>query len=441
MTDNIPGNRGKILKQIQGESELVSAIFRLAFIFLVILTPVNPDGAEWFNTAKIYSLGIAAFYNILVVIQQFTTLKLRWQQHLTMFGDYLLASFWVYLTLSADNSVYGSPLFAIYYLLIITSAMSFSIKGALIGSFLATTGYILAFVGAYGIQPFDLISLLFSHIIYLFLTAILCGYLVDSYRREREKHATSQVSLAKFKNKSQATEEMYKLLTLTELPKIKNLDIASHWVPAHGKMGGDFYDIMQVSENKVFAVVADVSGKEALKFPLFKAAFLSAGYFESDPVVIMEKINRILYEYLQPDMFIATAIVVIDLDQGIMKCVNAGLDLPVLVRKNGDMERLKCGGLIIGVEKNSKYTCDEIALNDGDTICIFTDGIPDARNFEKQEFGDHTVASIVVSGVRINLSAEEIVKNIVQRVLSHIQKAPRRDDMTMMMIKYLPDRK
>lgn len=440
MTDNNAGNRGKTVIQVQDEAELVSAIFRLAFIFLVILTPVNPDGMVWFNNVKIVSLGIAAIYNILVVIQQFTTLKLRWQQHFVMLLDYVLASLWIYLTLTVENNSFSSPLFAIYYLLIINSAMTFGIVGAIIGVALASTGYIVAFVSIAGIQPFDLISLLFNKIIYLFLTAILCGYLVDSHRRERDKHALSQVILAKLKNKSQVTEEMYQLLTPADLPKIRNLDIASRWVPSRG-IGGDFYDVIQVSDSKVFAVIADISGKEALKFPLFKAAFLSAAHFENDPVVIMEKTSKILYDFLQPDMFIAAVVISIDLDEGIMKVVNAGLDLPVLVRKNGDMERLKNGGIIIGVDKLSKYTCDEIVLNQGDTICVFTDGITEARNHEKQEFGDHTIASIVVSGVRIDLSANEIVENIFQRVLAHTHKAPRRDDMTMMMIKYIPEPK
>jgi sigma-B regulation protein RsbU (phosphoserine phosphatase) len=175
---------------------------------------------------------------------------------------------------------------------------------------------------------------------------------------------------------------------------------------------------------------------------LFKAAFLSAAHFESDPTIIMEKVNQVLYQYLQPDLFIAAIVISIDLNEGIMNSVNAGLDPPVLVRdKDEDVLRLESGGMLIGVEKNSVYKSDEIALKPGDTVCVFTDGITEARNREKQEFGDHTVASIIVSGVRIKLPSEKIVANIVQRVLAHTHGVPRRDDMTMMMIKYLPEAK
>ena len=277
----------------------------------------------------------------------------------------------------------------------------------------------------------------------MFLIALVTGYMVDIHKREREQWTRSQVLLAQYQERFRAAQEVYELLIPAETPQIRGLDLAARWRPALQEGGGDFYDVIRLSDQRIVITIANVSGKYmrgAIKLPLFKAAFLATAQVWEDPGQVLSQVNRIVYPLLQPDMFISACVVVINLEHHRLLYANAGQDPPVFVRaQTRDTVLLETGGLVLGIEEHATYPTEETVLEPGDTLCFYTDGVTEARNPLAEEFGFHNLEARVQSGVAVGLPAEAIAANIFDAVNQYTRGQARHDDITLVVVRYRPD--
>lgn len=428
---------------LQQESGLVVAIFRTAFIILAALAPLlGGVGAEvhWQMRASVLA---AILYNIILVVLHLRRAHIRGLRQATLIIDLLLVSVWVFYTWNAGPGAVGSALFPLYYIVIIISALWFGVSGSFAMAGVISAFYLLVVYQASGHDPFALIDALYRQIVYVFLVALVSGYMVDTHTREREQWARSQVLLAQYQERFRAAQEVYELLIPAEVPHIAGLELAARWRPALQEGGGDFYDIIRLSENRVVITIADVSGKHmrgAIKLPLFKAAFLATVQVWEDPGQVLSQVNRIVYPLLQPDMFISACVAVIDLEHHRLLYANAGQDPPVFVREHTrDTVLLETGGLVLGVDEHATYPTEETSLEPGDTLCFYTDGVTEARNPESEEFGYHNLEARVQSGVAVGLPAEAIAGNIFEAVMQYARGRARHDDVTLVVVRYRPD--
>ncbi len=428
---------------LQQESDLVVTIVRTALIILAVLAPFILGATVVTRLAMRVSVLGAIVYNLVTFIIAARRIHVRGLRVFMVVADTLLVTTWVYLTWSAGPTHVGSPLFPFYYIIIIISALWFAVPGALSSAGLITVLYLAVLFHVSGNDPFALIDALYRDVAFVFLVALVTGYLVDTHKREREQWTRSQVLLAQYQERFRAAQEVYEMLIPTETPRVPGLDIAARWRPALQEGAGDFYDIVSPVPGRAVIVIADVSGKHsrgALKLPLFKSAFLAAAQVWEDPGEMLAQVNRIVYPLLQPEMFISTCIIVIDINAHRLTYANAGQDPPVFVRGTTyNTVLLETGGLVLGVDEHATYPTETQTLHPGDTLCLYTDGITETRSPDGEEFGYDSLEGRVQAAVGLHLSAEEIAANIYDAVLTHMRGNPPHDDMTLLAIRFVPE--
>ena len=425
------------------ETELVVAIFRTALILLAGLASFLGVTSLTLRLAMGISVGVAAIYNLVIIILATRRVSLQSRHQVMILLDILVITAWVYFTWGTGPFETTSPLFPFYYVVLIICAMWFGVTGAVAGAGLISVLYLLLVYHMGGMDPLLLVDAVYRQVIYLFMIALLSGYLVDAHKRELEQLTRSKVLLAQYQERFRAAQEMYDLLVPAQPPHMPGLDIGARWRPALREGAGDFYDVIPLDSGRVVITIADVSGKHmrgAIKLPLFKAAFLATAQVWDDPGQILSHVNRIVYPLLQPEMFISACVIILDLDNHRLLYANAGQDPPVFVRGNAthEMVLLETGGLVLGVDANAGYPTEEQRLEPGDTLCLYTDGVIEARDQDGKEFGYLSLEGRIQAGVALDLSAQAIADNVFEAVHQHFHGVRQRDDITLVVLRYRP---
>lgn len=222
------------------------------------------------------------------------------------------------------------------------------------------------------------------------------------------------------------------------IPDISGLDICGEMIPAM-QVGGDYYDLIQISDSKLFVVVGDVSGK-GLSASLYmtKLQTMIRLYCTDDrsPKEILIDVNRRIYEEMDRSSFVTITLALFDLETRIMKFCRAG-HMPVLQATNGTVQSYRTQGLGVGIERGIVFEKslveEEVKLSQGQIYAFFTDGVTEAMNENNELFGDENLNAILKNKSKAHSS--EIVNEIWNSVQSFRGEAEVNDDMTMVVVK------
>jgi sigma-B regulation protein RsbU (phosphoserine phosphatase) len=183
------------------------------------------------------------------------------------------------------------------------------------------------------------------------------------------------------------------------LPTIKGYNIYGYNYPCR-EVGGDYFDIIPVSESRFGFVICDVAGKglsAALLVSTLHASFHSLVLSPLDLVGVAQRVNTFLFENTTLDRFSTGFVGIVDIDRGIVETINAGHNMPLLLRASGKVERLETGGLGFGMFDFATYESQTIKLEPGDTIYLYTDGLNEALSPGEEEFGTERLEELVIS--------------------------------------------
>ena len=228
-----------------------------------------------------------------------------------------------------------------------------------------------------------------------------------------------------------------------ENPKITGLDIASLCVPAR-EVGGDYFDFIQLGENKLGVVIGDVSGKgipAAFYMTLTKGLFKSLATSHDSPREVLIRLNQLFFENAKRGIFISMIYGVFDLEKQVLTFARAGHNPMILHRSREDITEELCPpGIAIGFKSSDLFekTIQEhtLPLRPNDIFLFYTDGLNEARNSEYQEFGDERIQQIL--SIRAELSVHNRLKQIESAIQTFTGKAERHDDMTAVLIQVEP---
>ncbi|MDZ7766730.1 MAG: GAF domain-containing SpoIIE family protein phosphatase [Melioribacteraceae bacterium] len=219
-----------------------------------------------------------------------------------------------------------------------------------------------------------------------------------------------------------------------KIPSTKNFEISAFNKSAR-QVGGDYYDIIKLDENRTLFAIADVSGKgvQAALLMANLQAFLQSVAKQNFPLPdATNLINDLVSGNTTMGSFITFFWGIIDDSTRELTYVNAGHNPPLLVREN-ELTKLKKGGMILGVmETTIPYECEKIQLNRNDKIILFTDGITEAMNVNQEEYGDERLEKFV-----LNLSeykADEALNKLTSEIISYTKGADQSDDITCLVI-------
>jgi serine phosphatase RsbU (regulator of sigma subunit) len=213
-----------------------------------------------------------------------------------------------------------------------------------------------------------------------------------------------------------------------------HFEIAAHSIPSR-YVGGDFYDFIPLKDNRFAFALGDVSGKgmaAALLAAMAQGA-LQAQFTSNLPLSeVVSILNKVLVQRSASNCFITLFCATLDPD-GHLTYVNAGHNLPILARANGETETLTTKSVLLGAFDFVEYKPRQTRLAPGDVVVMYTDGVTEAVNAENQMFGEERLEKLIKESV--SLSAGEIKQRILDEVLSFTAGLPQGDDITLIALK------
>ncbi len=211
------------------------------------------------------------------------------------------------------------------------------------------------------------------------------------------------------------------------------IDIRAGTIPAN-TVGGDYYDVLELEEDRLGLAIGDVSGKgipAALLMAYLQASLRALVGEEEQPLSeLLAKINRHISRNTPSNSLITFFYGVLDLRSLKFNFCNAGHNRPFLVRRDGCLFELTEGGLPLGVDIGRPYEEGSIQLEPEDLLFCYTDGVTEAADEQGEEFGADRLERLVRD--RRRSTPEEISVAVVQSVKSFVQDTRFRDDLTML---------
>ncbi len=204
------------------------------------------------------------------------------------------------------------------------------------------------------------------------------------------------------------------------------------------EVGGDFYDFYLLGSDRLAFLIADVSGKgiPAAMFMMTAKTMLKS-YTETGIGVaeVFTLVNQKLCESNEAGMFVTAWMGILDLNSGVLEYANAGHNPPLLKRKDGSFEYLKSRpGLVLAGMDGMKYRENEMMLEPGDEIFLYTDGVTEATNAETVLFGEDNLRK-TLNECKVR-SAKGRCDAVIGAVDAFVGEAPQFDDITMLSLRY-----
>ncbi len=200
------------------------------------------------------------------------------------------------------------------------------------------------------------------------------------------------------------------------------------------EVGGDLYDFY-IRDEKLFFCVGDVSGKgvpASLVMAVTRTMFRTVSAHEDSPRRIVTQMNDSMSDMNESSMFVTFFCGVLDLTTAHLCYCNAGHNPPMVL--TDEIRKLPVeANLPLGIMQGMVFIEQEIDLNRDDAIFLYTDGLTEAENAEKEQFGEERV----VEALHGRKSSDEHLKNISRQVRLFVGDAPQSDDLTMLFIHYL----
>jgi sigma-B regulation protein RsbU (phosphoserine phosphatase) len=221
-------------------------------------------------------------------------------------------------------------------------------------------------------------------------------------------------------------------------PEGQRYRFSAHYTPAL-EVGGDFYDFIQLDQDRTGVVIGDVSGKgvpAALYMAKLGSDMRTLAFTERMPSAALAKLNDLLAARSRRGMFATLLYLELNAASGEITLCNAGHLPPIVRRANGTLERIaKEGGAPLGMLPGMQAGQETVTVNPGDTVVLYTDGIVEAMNAREELYGFERFEKLLAKGAA---SAEALKDSIIADVNRFTGLSPQHDDMTLVCIGVAP---
>ena len=265
---------------------------------------------------------------------------------------------------------------------------------------------------------------------------------IDRYIIENQKATVDKERMKAELSMAKTIQESRLPSKFPAFPDRKDFDIYASMTPTK-EVAGDFYDFFMVDDDHIALVIADVSGKgiSASLFMMLSKAIIRCRLLGGEsPADALDKSNAQIMQGNDSNMFVTVWVAVIDLRTGKGLAANAGHEHPALRRKDGKFELVKYRhSPAMGVMDGIPYTEHEFTLEPGDTLFVYTDGVPEATNINSELFGEEKL--LVALNRDPDAAPEVIDRNVKKSIDMFVDEAEQFDDITMLTFKYFGPQK
>ena len=266
---------------------------------------------------------------------------------------------------------------------------------------------------------------------------LLLGFIVWRISRNLERLRRVNAEKERISSELRIAKNIQKQMlpeTFPPYPERDDIDIYGSLVPAR-EVGGDLFDFF-LRDEKLFFCIGDVSGKgvpSAMVMSVVHSLFRMASAHESNPARIMQTINETTCENNETNMFVTMFIGILDLPTGRMRYCNAGHDIPVIV---GHEALPAKPNLPVGLFNDFTYEMQEMVLENGSMLFLYTDGLTEAKNSAHKQFGLDRIMQVLSQSV--TLTPTQLLGKMTEEVHAFVEDAEQSDDLTMLAIRYSP---
>ena len=288
----------------------------------------------------------------------------------------------------------------------------------------------------------------------MLLIAIVCGLClfvvfltIYLFRRQWQmrklKQAYDQLEeVTTQKERIESELRIARTIQLSMVPSVfpirPDIDIYGCMTPAK-TVGGDLYDFF-VHDNQLFFCIGDVSGKgvpAALLMTVTKSLFRAFSSNESMPDKIVSRMNDNLSENNKERMFVTLFVGILDLTSGLLRYCNGGHEAPVIIDKEAHL--LPINHIFpVGAVPATPYKMQETVIEPQTTILLYTDGLNEALNADKEKFGKERILNEANRAIQAGqLSPKALIEQLTLSVHQFVGDTEQSDDLTMLAINYL----
>jgi len=271
------------------------------------------------------------------------------------------------------------------------------------------------------------------------------GEIAQAFSGMTKQLRESQKSLAdqeRIKKEMQVAKEIQQTLLPMEFPELEGYEIAAHYEAAK-EVGGDYYDFVEVDKDTLGIAVADVSGKGvpgSLVMTMIRTALRTEARGMKDAAKVLARVNKFVSNDIKKGMFVTVFYLIIDSKKRSLNYASAGHNPMILYRASTNQTYyLNPKGFPIGVQLpqqdyfDNYIESDTIKLTKDDILLLYTDGITEAMNANRDLYGEERLQKVLRGSGK--LSASQFAEGLRNDIYSFTEGSPQYDDITLVAIK------
>ena len=244
--------------------------------------------------------------------------------------------------------------------------------------------------------------------------------LIEKERLERELQVAADIQLS---------------ILPDELPQVDDFGFGARILPAR-QVGGDFYDVFHVKENRIGVLIGDVADKgvpSALFMARAHALIMAAADTGVPAGDVMQLVNRHITRLQKSTQFVTVLYGILDLNTREFNYARAGHEPPLILNPDGSVERIPhSSGMALGLWETIALDVRAIILPPGSTLLLFTDGLTDCRNPDGEPFGLERIK--LTLGKLSNINAQQVCDQLLDTLRNYENGAKQDDDVTLVAI-------
>lgn len=220
-------------------------------------------------------------------------------------------------------------------------------------------------------------------------------------------------------------------------PDMPEIDIYATLEPAR-EVGGDLFDFFFLDDDHLCFTIGDVSGKgmpASLFMVVTKIMVKTKATKGLTPEKVLDRVNQDISMDNPSLLFVTLFLGILNIRTGELQFANGGHNPPLIIRSNGDIGMMEStGGIALGVMEDFLYGSKTMALQRGDLIVLYSDGVTEAMNRDQALYGDKRLIELMHT--LKDRSVDEIIRGILESVNGFCQDEPRSDDITLLTIRF-----